>query len=194
MTVIGLDPSFGGFGLSDGTEHAVLVAPPAAEGEERAAATRRRANALAEEVVRWIEARAALARFVHAVYIEAPMLSSTAGAGHLYELGWLMAKVDAKLRAIGITAIVEVETAKLRKFIGLPGNCAKSEIPLRIFKRFGVEFERDAKADKAFAYLLHRYGLAHANGELEHEPARARGQGAKSRAATKRTARTKGAA
>lgn len=176
--VIGIDPSFTACGLSDGISHATVAAPPAEIGEERAAATRRRSNALVAEVIAWTVLRANDAHSDGgqvAVYIEAPMLGA-ADANHLYELGWLMAKLDVRLRAIGIRRIVEVPAATLRKFIGLKGNAGKIEVPVRVLKRFGVEFDGDRGADKAFAYLLHRYGLAVESGEIEHVPTLARGQ------------------
>lgn len=186
--IIGADPSFSGFALSDGTEHVVFAAPKALDGEERATATRRRCIALVATIEAWLSPRLAEAaregREVH-VYIEAAMLSAgrkradgkvSAGAGHLYELGYLMAKLDHRLRQLGVRVIVEVASATLRKFIGLPGNAAKIEVPVRVLRRFGVEFERDRGADMAFAFVLQRYGLAVTRGEHVHVPTLARGQ------------------
>jgi hypothetical protein len=189
MTVIGIDPSFTATGISNGTEHMTFPAPKAAENEERAAATRRRCAALADALTSWIIVHAPTdVRALH-IFIEAPMLH--ADAGNPYDMGWLMCMLDARLRAVGVTQIVEVPSATLRKFIGLPGNAAKIEVPVRLLRRFGVEFAGDRGADKAFAYLLHRYGSAVVRGEVVHVPtlALARGKGA----AKKRAARAKAA-
>ena len=177
--VIGIDPSFTGLGISDGTAHAVFAAPDAEVGEERAASTRRRSVALVHAVAAWILEHAncdVLPSDMH-VFIEAPMLG--ANAGHLYELGFLAAKIDHRLRQIGIREIVEVPSATLRKFIGLPGNAAKIQVPVRVLKRFGVEFDGDRGADMAFAYVLVRYGRAVLAGDVVHVPTLARGQKAR---------------
>jgi len=150
----------------------------------------RRADVLATTIAAWISGR--IGRGAEAAaFVEAPMLSSTAGAGHLYELGWLMAMLYFRLSRAGVAPIVEVETAKLRKMIGLAGNAPKTLIPLTVYKRFGVEFDRDPGADKAFAYLLHRYGLAVAAGEIGHVAAPPRGQGTKARGSVRKTARAR---
>jgi len=189
VTVFGIDPSLTATGLSDGTDHALVFAPLTQDGEERALSTRRRTWALARTIADWCNARGAQADDTF-VYIEAPMLYSAAGAGHLYELGWMMSRLYDELVAFGFESknIIEVDTAKVRKLIGLPGNAKKTLIPLALYKKFGVEFEKDPGADKAFAYLLHRYGLAHQAGEIEHVAAPARGQGKRARGSVRKSA------
>jgi hypothetical protein len=187
--IVGIDPSFTALGVSDGLEHAILSAP---KGEgDRAPSTRWRSESLAQDVARWI-----VGRYFEAcrrnddtgmpvdVWIEAPMLSSLGGgASHLYELGWLMNDLYRLIEAeIPQTVIIrEVPTATVRKFATGKGNTPKSQMSLQVFKRFGIEFEKDPGCDKLFAYCLQRYGVAFRSGDVVHIPSARRGSGKKSR-------------
>jgi Holliday junction resolvasome RuvABC endonuclease subunit len=186
--VVGIDPSFTALGISDGLEHAIISAPKGVDTTDRAGNTRMRAHELSRDVAAWVKARyfAACARadagLAVDVYIEAPMLSSLGGgASHLYELGWLMNDLYRAIEAeIPQQVIVrEVASATVRKFATGKGNTPKTQMSLAVFKRFGVEFDRDPGCDKLFAFCLQRYGEAVARGDVVFIGSARRGAGAK---------------
>ena len=185
LLVIGIDPSLTALGISDGVSHNILYALQPLSDEERAASTRRRTRDLAAQVADWIGERdqfdsRSTRRIV--VYIEAPLLSSMGGgANHLYELGQLIACLYDYLEDYA-ERIVEVPSSTVRKFATGKGNTPKTQMALQVFKRFGIEFEKDPGCDKLFAYALHRYGLAVESGEVQHVAPLRRGAGKKSRA------------
>lgn len=174
MIVIGIDPSYTNCGLSDGVAHSIVQTKP--DDADTVGNVRRRSREIVAGVAKFIGGRSC-----H-LFIEAPMVSAR-GAMHLYELGWLMNDLHTLLPVTragqGIVAIHQVPIATLRKWVTGKGNAPKDVMKLRVFQRFGIEFEKDPGCDKLFAYVLARYGQAVLAGEIEEVATKRRGAGAR---------------
>lgn len=173
VTVIGVDPSFTACGVSDGTRHAIIETRPRAE-EESLRALRRRSLEITNGVLRlvgdWHNNNSIM------FFIEAPMLRSGVNAGnHLLDLGWLMNDLISCIESEYQVTPVLVPTLTLKKFASGKGNTKKDEMKLAVFKKWGVEFDRDPGCDKLHAYCLHKYGEAVIHGDVEVTPIRRRG-------------------
>lgn len=189
--VYGIDPSLTSLGISDGVRHEAIRT-------EAGQPTKVRVEAIRDGIERFIcSHRIGPAAFTPMLWvIEAPLLSSMMGAGHLYELGHVKDRIDLLAEKLwpAEVRIIEIPSPTLRKWALGKGNVAKSEMPLAVYKKFGAEFADDKGCDKLFAFLLHRYGMAVLAGEVEHMPSKERGKGKRSVAATKRALKTKGQA
>ena len=172
MIAIGIDPSYTNCGVSDGLEHIVVQSKP--EGDDAVGNIKRRSREIMTGIARFIGARSC-----H-IFVEGPMVSAR-GAMHLYELGWLMNDLHTLLPVTragqGIVAIHQVPIATLRKWVTGKGNAPKDVMKLRVFQRWGIEFEKDPGCDKLFAYVLARYGQAVLAGEIQEVATNRRGAG-----------------
>lgn len=159
MIVIGIDPSLTGFGISDGERHETYSTPATDPLAFRTAT-------LAAKVIEFVP-------FGHEAtwVIEAPSFGSV---GHLYEVGWLMCEIYRAASMMRAT-VIEVSPSTLKKFASGKGNTKKDEMKLKVFRKWGIEFEKDPGADKLFAYCLWRYGMAMLAGEIVHTPSAPRG-------------------
>ena len=173
MISIGIDPSLTNCGISDGVTHKIIQTSPN-DSVNPVQDLSDRCSKIASSVARFIGER----ENVGIVVIEAPMVGP--GANHLYEVGWLMSSIYSYLPKNGV---IEIAPSSLKKFATGKGNTPKGEMPLRIFKKWGVEFDKDLGQDKLFAYCLHRYGLAILSGEIVHVPSARRGKGGRKKAA-----------
>jgi crossover junction endodeoxyribonuclease RuvC len=179
--VIGLDPSLSSFGVSDGSRHEAIRTPPGAILERT------------DEIRRQLEAFVDAFQFSGSrelFVIEGPSYGSQATGGFLWDAGYLMCRVELWARSRRADLVV-VPPATLRKFVTGKGNTPKAEMPLRVFKKWGLEFDADPGCDKLMAYCLHRFGLAMLAGELVHEPPKPRGQGRDATQATRRAQATR---
>lgn len=168
--VMGIDPSLTGFGIClDGVVTVVGSFP--IDGETRPDGLRRRIKEIVDKGLQPTP-RGAL----H-VFIEAPMLASE-HSSHLYEVGWLMAKVyDWAHGRKEPTWVYEVSNGEILKFVLGKGVGTKTELALKAYKRWGMEFSNDAKHDRLFSYCIWQYGVAIRNGTWEYKPAKRRGEG-----------------
>lgn len=168
--VIGIDPSFTRCGVSDGERHEVIETIPGSGAQP--AEIKRRCREIVDFLASFIDEREC-----H-VFIEGPMAASR-DAMHLYELGWLMDDLHTNLpvECPGIVAIHEVPIATLRKWATKKGNSPKDEMKLAVYKKFGIEFERDPGCDRLFAFLLVKYGQGVLAGTIHEVVAKGRGQG-----------------
>ena len=91
--------------------------------------------------------------YLDSVIIEGPSFNSKGRSG--VDIGMLHGVIRAFLRHTGIPCHV-VPPATLKKFVTGRGNAPKEVMMLKIFKRWGVEFENNNLAD---AYALARWGL-----------------------------------
>jgi hypothetical protein len=186
--VIGIDPSFTACGVSDGEQHIVITTKPR-DDQDAAANLRRRSSEIVKAINEFIGDREC-----H-IFIEAAM-STSRDAMHLYELGWLMNDLHSDLRTQfgstrvqmwkSILSVREVPIATLRKWATGKGNAPKDVMKLAVYKKFGVEFDRDPGCDKLFAFLLAQYGRAVLAGDIQEVLKVRRGQGV----AAKRRARS----
>lgn len=159
MKVIGIDPSLTGFGVSDGERHEVF-------SSSVSDSLRDRTTKLGARVVDFSPA------YDDALWVvEAPSFGSV---GHLYEVGWLMCEIYRAAVLVG-AKIIEVSPSTLKKFATGKGNTKKDEMKLKVFRKWGIEFEKDPGSDKLFAYCLWRYGMAVVAGEIVHTPSAPRG-------------------
>ena len=178
MTVIGIDPSFRGCGISNGERHLVVKTEPLDTDANQAAAIIRRRREILHELALFINAHPEEGDDI-ALYLEAPAFGQASQASHLYELGWLMHGLHCMLEHLTtgeIVKVVEVSTTALRKWATGKGNTPKDGMKLAVFKRFGVEFDQDPGCDKLFAFLLCRYGQAVEAGEIDFTVSKLRGQ------------------
>ena len=124
------------------------------------------------------------------VYIEAPKLNSE-HANHLYEVGWFMAKVydwaDSRQTP---TQVREVSNGDVIKFMLGKGVGTKTQLAIKAYKLWRIEFDKDPKHDKLFSYLIYQYGSAIERGDNEYRPPARRGEG---RRAVRRAVRTENA-
>lgn len=176
--IIGIDPSLTSTGISDG-KRSICIASVPVVCSDMIEGTRRRIRMQMHSIREFI-----FGDVPEAIYLEGPMLNAgKANVGHLFEMGmWFDIFYND---FYGLCAISIVQPTTLKKFMTGKGNSAKQSIPLFIYKKWGVEFTDDPGLDKAHAYGLHRYGLAVANGELEHIPVSRRGAAEKNRRAQK---------
>lgn len=178
--IIGIDPSFTACGISDGTRHQIITTSPRAD-EAQMDGLRRRSDEIVSGVLRFVGDLVVSAP--RAFFVEAPMLRAVSNGSHLFDLGWLM---NDLLSAITLEYEIEcvlVPTLTLKKFASGKGNTKKDEMKLAVFKKFGVEFERDPGCDKLHAFVLHKYGEALLRGEIESTVVKRRGEGGRKRAA-----------
>lgn len=175
MIAIGIDPSYTNCGVSDGESHVVIQTKP--DDENAVDNIQRRSREIVRGVAKFVGGRSC-----H-IFIEGPMASQH--AQHLYELGWLMNDLHTLLPVTragqGIAAIHQVPIATLRKWVTGKGNAPKDVMKLRVFQRFGIEFEKDPGCDKLFAYVLARYGRAALAGEIQEVTSKRRGSGARAK-------------
>jgi crossover junction endodeoxyribonuclease RuvC len=150
---VGLDPSYNGFAImvidknGDIVEQRLLSSDTKKEPEERILEL--------EKDFKFIPNIHSL----HSVCIEGPSFSSNGafilqmGALHYYlRLFLLKKKVDYKI----------VSPGTLKKFVTGDGRAKKDLILLKVYKKWGVEFDNDNTAD---AYGLARYALEEYNNE-----------------------------
>lgn len=183
MTVVGIDPSFRAFGISDGHYHWVIETQKGAAEATQADDIYRRVRSIVGQFMNWIGQQHNGEHLVF--YIEAPAFGAAPKTGsHLYELGWLMCELkryedvySPKIR------VVEVPPTTLKKFASGKGNTKKDEMKLAVYKRFGVEFDDDPGCDKLFAFLLHKFGTAVESGEIMFTPSAKRGDKRKKKGA-----------
>lgn len=171
--VIGLDPSFTAFGVSDGVNHGVIKTAPRDSDPTQAASIQRRCREIVRALDKWGVQNHPVDDLVY--YIEAPSFGSASMASHLYELGWLMSEIHGSVGQY-IEKVVEVPPTTLRKWATGKGNTKKDAMKLAVYKKFGVEFENDPGCDKLFAFLLCKFGEAVEAGEVEFKPSSLRGQ------------------
>jgi crossover junction endodeoxyribonuclease RuvC len=179
VNVLGLDPSLTAFGVSDGTRHIVIATSPPSDIDERC-----------DTIVRNLRGFISDCSYpLHLLY-EGPSFGSV--AGFAWDHGYLTARVRMLARELGATFTM-VPPANLKKFVTGKGNTPKAEMPLRVYRKWGIEFSDDRGADKLHAYCLHRYGLAVLEGELRFVASAPRGQGKDARADQRRATQTRGA-
>ncbi len=181
---MGLDPSVSAFGFSDGTRHETFRTSASLETFARVESIIAQINQLFQD--------AALDKKEIHVIVEGPSFGS-ALHGALHDAGYLMARIDLLCNWFSAPKTV-VPPATLKKFVTGKGNTPKAEMPLRVYKKWGIEFEDDQGCDKLFAYCLHRYGLAMLTGEIEHAAPKKRGSGIDSKARIRKAARTRASA
>lgn len=163
MTILGLDPSLTGFGVSDGAASFVI----ATTNDDTLG---KRCRIIFDRLTEFATAQAKPQLWV----VEAPMLNPKMGM-HLYEVGWIMSHVYDALATVGEVRIIEVPPATLKKFVTTKGNADKTAMAIRVYKRWGVEFPSDRGGNLVDAYCLHKYGVAVEAGEIEHVPSAKRG-------------------
>lgn len=174
MPVIGIDPSFTSCGVSDGVSHLIVKTEPRDSDPTQADAILRRCGEI-------IDGISGLILGQHkgepvTIYIEAPAFGQQSQASHLYELGWLMRELYRMHGRFGVMKIAEVSPTELRKWATGKGLIKKDEMKLAVFKKFGIEFEKDPGCDKLFAYLLCKFGEAVERGDVAFKPSAKRGE------------------
>ena len=179
--VLGLDPSMSSFGVSDGQRSIRIETPAGVPAAERAAIIIRELIGFVHNGTTSISNRV--------FFIEGPSFGN-AMAGALWDAGYLMARIDLFARHCGALLYV-VPPATLKKWATGKGNTPKGDMALRLYKKWGVEFEDDPGRDKLFAYALYRYGVAVVSGEVEHAVPKLRGQGTDSKRSQRKTSRTR---
>lgn len=168
--VVGIDPSFTGCGVSDGTRHIIISTKPGPEDEHPVFHIRRRIREICEGVRDFIGDGA------DAIFIEAPMLATPAhGGSHLYDLGFLMNDLLRLCECYAEVTLVPILAVK--KFASGKGNTKKDEMKLAVYKRWAVEFEKDPGADKLHAFVLCKLGESVLRGEAAVAPIKRRGKG-----------------
>jgi hypothetical protein len=189
LTIVGLDPSFSSFGVV----HAQNQFGSWTDISSRRFCTepgwspKVRADQLLAQIHAFIPPFHTTTS--HMFVVEGPSFGS-ALAGALWDAGYLMRCIDELAAEFG-AALYIVPPATLKKFVTGKGNTPKADMNLIVYKKWKVEFEDDPGRDKLFAYCLYRYGLALANGEIEHTPPPLRGMGKDGKARTRAAAKTK---
>jgi Holliday junction resolvasome RuvABC endonuclease subunit len=150
--VVGLDASWTSFGISDGSVTKIIKVPIMSTREARASMIMGYVLEFARGADLWV--------------LEGPAFGAQAGS--LWDMGYLAGRVEQLAQSTGHKLLI-VNPLTLKKFITGKGNAPKITIPLAVYKKWGVEFDKDIGADKAHAYALHRYGLAVQSGEITHE-------------------------
>lgn len=196
MIVIGIDPSISCTGVSDGAHHAVVKTSPGPEDVDAMDDLSRRSGEIIDGLAAFIDTH-------HrgedvALSIEAPMLTALGGgSNHLFEMGFLfhdlLFLLPSEVHA-HIFRTFRVPTSTVRKWAVGKGNIAKDDMKLKVFQKFGVEFDADPGADKLFAFLLAKFGAGVIAGEVEFTGGKRRGSGARAKAAIKKAKRTRGVA
>lgn len=147
MRVIGIDPSFTGCGISDGTRYAIIKTKPGV--------IIKRCREIEIEMQRFIGAEK-----VDIIVVEAPAFSPNRakfGITNLFERGYLYRGIDQLADMLG-ARVISVEPTVLKKFVCGKGNAGKIEVPLAVYKRWGIEFGHDPGGDMAHAFALVKYG------------------------------------
>lgn len=169
MRIIGLDPSFTACGISDGQRHEIISTKPL-DGEDHFGGLARRSAQLVNGIMDFVHPRDAL-------FIEAPMMAAPAhGGNHLFDIGWLMNDILAAIHSEGCVSIL-VPILSVKKFASGKGNTKKDEMKLAVFKKWGVEFEKDPGCDKLHAFVLHKIGVEVLAGRYQVAPIARRGKG-----------------
>lgn len=192
--IIGIDPSLSSCGVSDGEHHALVKTVPGAESVDMLADLDRRCDEVVDGIAAFINEHCAATDEI-VICIEAPMLSAHgAGAHFLFEAGWLYHSIYSYLggRTVpNIVSFTRVPSPTLRKWATGKGNTRKDEMKLKVYRKFGVEFEGDPGADKLFAFLLAKFGQAVLAGDVAFESPRRRGKGKDATARSAKGARDK---
>lgn len=169
MQIVGLDPSFTSFGISDGVRHEVIHTDPVTGVPEE--------DGL---LIRCWQLSTAIESFIKSFdgcdvtfYCEAPMLRVPEhGGSHLYQIGWLMhmlASLTQKRTYSGaMTRLCCVSNGQLLKAVLGRGNLPKSDWAKEAYKQHGFDDGNDRGSDKLIAFLLYRYGTDVAAGEHQH--------------------------
>jgi hypothetical protein len=170
--IIGIDPSFTGFAMSDGITHDVLSTP--ADWTLRA-----RCEKLFVRMCQFTRDRSIETGGTRAVWwiVEGPIFAANAQATNLHDRGYLSCTIDDAAEAAEVSRIIVVQPSTLKKFTTGKGNGDKVAMALAALKKWKIEFPDDTKGNKVDAYALHRYGLAVASGEIEHVDSAKRGAG-----------------
>ena len=180
VMVVGIDPSLTGLGISAGQ---FLTGLGISKGQVtevfRTSASlnytlRERCSLLAFRIDLFLTRH--LRRDVpRLVAIEAPAFYASSGKTNLYDRGYLRCSLDSVFYNHNCL-VIDVAPTTLRKFVCGRGNAPKMEVPVKVLKRWGVDFEDDAGANKAEAYALYQYGAAVIKGEIEYVPPLQRGK------------------
>lgn len=175
--VCGADPSLRGFGVSSSKEQIVIKTEPS-DLETPSGNLLRRSQEIIAKLVIFINRNYSNDDEILMV-IEAPVLNAMGGAHHPYECGWLYCELYTRLPSMldQKLHIIEVPTSTLRKWAVGRGNMPKDQMKLEVYKKFGKEFELDPGADKLFAWLLYKYGVAVLEKSIQHTPIARRGLG-----------------
>ncbi len=151
---VGMDPSFNGFGIivldrdANIVEQKLLKSTPKAEIEDRLMELEKGYEFIPNIVS------------LHSVFLEGPAF--LANGQFALQMGALHFMIRLMLKKRGVDYKV-IAPGTLKKFVTGKGNAKKDLILLKVYKKWGVEFENDNLAD---AYGLARMGLEDYNNEL----------------------------
>ena len=152
--VIGVDPSFSGFGVSDGE----LTTSFAARG----VTLREKCGSL----------YASLATFLDLVLgepmlwlIEKPFIvagkQNDRNPRHPFNMGYLMSHLDDLAESLDVE-VLEIDHGKLKIFTTGTGAASKIDMATFAFEKWGKRFRNDNECD---AFALYQYGCALQRGE-----------------------------
>lgn len=171
--IIGIDPSLTSTGISCGEVTSRILSKPT-EGGDALLGLAERVDQIMADIDTWLLDNCPI-RTTYDFFIEGPSYGVTRGGGsHLLEMGFFYAKFIDRI-AVLPNGFISVQPATLKKFIGGKGNLPKDEVPLRVFKKWKVEFENDAGKDMAHAFALYKLGMEVRSGNISLEPVQRRG-------------------
>jgi hypothetical protein len=166
MIVVGIDPSFTGFAMSDGSR-TVAVGTKANEIAERCKTLLGAFDTFMRDVAPE-ETRDGWSlyepQFVRPLFVIEKPMPTTRNVMHLYNMGWLMCHLHYYAERVGAT-ILEVPAGTLKIFVCGNGGANKVDVAVAVSKRWAVDFPGDRDGNKSDAYALYQFGMAHLRGE-----------------------------
>ncbi len=151
---VGMDPSYNGFGIIVLDKEANIIEQKLF-GSDSKAEVEDRLMELEKEYI-FIPNIVCL----HSVYLEGPAYASQ--GAFILQMGALHFMIRLLLKKKGLNYKV-IAPGTLKKFVTGKGNAKKDLILLKVYKKWGVEFDNDNLAD---AYSLARMALEDYNNEL----------------------------
>jgi Holliday junction resolvasome RuvABC endonuclease subunit len=176
IEVIGLDPSYTGFGVSSRKDTFVVSTKPS-DTQTTSQNCQRRCQEVMWRIAHHITSELDPAKTILFI-VEGP---SHGKANHGFEVGWMMNEIYNRLPTLinRPASILEVPPSTLKKAITGNGGPDKDKLRMKasIKEKYGVEFELDKGGNKADSFALYKYGIGVLTGLIEHHITARRGKG-----------------
>lgn len=183
--VVGLDPSYTGFGVSSRKDTFVISTKPN-DSQTISQNCQRRCQEVMWRIAHHITSELDPSKTILFI-VEGP---SFGNANHGFEVGWMMNEVYNRLPTLinRASSILEVPPSTLKKAITGNGGADKNKERMKaaIKEKYGVEFELDKGGNKADSFGLYKYGIGILNGSIEHHITSRRGKGGRKKQASNR--------
>lgn len=175
IAIVGIDPSFTGFGMYDG-ETATVASTKPILGILEEASCNARVDQIMVALSLFLDPLLFVKEEVH-LYVEAPILNSHMTANtSVYQLGFLYSQLHRYADRPNMR-IFQMDRHSVMSALFGKKLIKKDETSGYAHRKFGVLFERDPGLNRLHAFLMYQYGLGVSEGRYELTVAKRRTKG-----------------